>query len=143
LDSTALNRAEAGVTRIVREAPAGSRVIAAIIDDGARVNALAHVADRACIGHCFSYANYEPATAQFRIRVRGEGGAAAATMQAAQEMERGEHMVTPAEAPLYAVCPTGTENGTLGLRRLGAGERTCASARVFSVRLWNTVLKGR
>src|SRR5208282_5966424 len=27
-----------------------------------------HIADRACIGHCFSYGNYEPASAQFRVR---------------------------------------------------------------------------
>ena len=34
------------------------------------IESSAHVIDRACIGHCFSYANYEPATAQFRVRVR-------------------------------------------------------------------------
>jgi len=142
LDSTALLQAEAEVTRIVQEAPEGARVIASLIDDGARVNALAHVADRACIGHCFSYANYEPATAQFRIRVTAEGGAAAATMQTVQEIERGEHMVTPAEAPLYGVCPNEAEGGRLSLRRLGAGERTCASTRVITSRLPGRILKG-
>jgi len=135
LDSTALNRTETEVTRLVSGAPEGSRVVAAIIDDGARVNGIAHVADRACIGHCFSYANYEPATGQFRIRVSGEPVAAAGTMQAIQEMERGEHMVTAAEAPLFAVCPSETEGGALKLRQMGAGERTCASARVITFRL--------
>ena len=136
LDSAALNRAETDVARIVHEAPAGARVVAMVIDEGARVNGLAHVADRACIGHCFSYANYEPATAQFRIRVTGEsGGAAAPTMQAVREMERSEHIVTPVEAPLHAVCPCEKDAATLCLRRLDAGERTCVSTRMVTFRL--------
>ena len=134
LDSMALNRAETEITRVVSEAPEGSRVIASIIDDGARVNGLGHVADRACIGHCYSYANYEPATAQFRIRATTEGGAASPSMQTVQEIERGQHIVTPAEAPLFAVCASDTEPGNIKLRQIGAGERTCASARVITFR---------
>lgn len=135
MDAAAFNRAEEQITRVVREAPAGSRVIAAVSDEGSRINALAHVADQACIGHCFSYANYEPATGQFRIRLTGEGGHAPPTMETVKEIESGQHIVTAAEDPLYAVCPSVAGDGTLSLRRLRGGERTCASSRVFSVRL--------
>jgi len=31
--------------------------------------------ERACIGHCFSYENYEPSSRQFRVaRAEGAGG---------------------------------------------------------------------
>jgi len=32
------------------------------------VQFIAHSVDRACIGHCFSYSNYEPSSGQFRVR---------------------------------------------------------------------------
>jgi len=139
IDSAALNGTQAEVTRIVQDAPAGSRVVAAIFDRGARMNALGSVADQACIGHCFSYSNPEPASASYRIRVTGQTSAAAPTVQDASEMERGEHVVTPAEAPVYAVCPCSAESRAFCLRRLAAGERTCATSREFTVRLQDSL----
>ena len=67
-DEHALNSFEDRMQETVAALPAGQRVISAIDDPGLRVNALAHAIDRACIGHCYSYANYEPSTAQFRVR---------------------------------------------------------------------------
>jgi len=140
MDSTAFNQAEDQITSIVQQAPAGARVVVAISDQGARLNAMAHVGDRACIGHCFSYTNYEPGTGQFRIRSRG--GIEAPSMQTVLDIERGQHIATAAEAPLYAICPGEAEEGrSLVLRKLGQGDRTCSSNRVFSVRLLDGILK--
>jgi hypothetical protein len=136
LDSTALNRAQDEITRLVREVPEGARLAVPVTDEGSRVNGLAHAPSRACIGHCFSYANSEPAR-QFRIRSDGkQGGVAAPDAQTVREIERGEHIVTPAEQPLFVVCACGSESGALCVRRLESGQRTCASARPVTLRLW-------
>jgi hypothetical protein len=136
LDGQAFNRAENEVASLVEKLPPGQRVVAAMSDSGARLNALLHVADRACIGHCFSYGNYEPATGQFRIRISGQNRVVAPNMKVVQEIEEGQHVVTAAEEPLYSVCPIANDPDRFYLRAIHAGEQTCAFSRVISVRLW-------
>jgi hypothetical protein len=108
----------------------------ATIDRGVRLNAMAHVADRACIGHCFSYANYEPPTKQFRIRLREGNRFNAPSLAVSLAIASGEHIVTTAEDPIYAVCDCDAPNGSLCLRTLHAGERVCTVKRAISVRFW-------
>ena len=129
LDDRAFNRVENEVTNLVTGIPPGLRVVASITDTDSRSNAMAHVIDRACIGHCFSYADYEPATAQFRIRPMGPNPVVADSMQTVQDIEFGRHIVTAREAPLYSVCPCEHSEKRFCLRALGAGDRTC----VFSL----------
>ena len=126
IDSAALNRAEDEITALVGNLPPGQRVVSAVTDSGTRLNAMEHVADRACIGHCFSYGNYEPATAQFRVRVLSNLAPVAPDMEIVKEIEEGRHVVTPREAPLYSVCacPEGKER--FCIRELHAGQTTCA-----------------
>ena len=59
---------EEQVERSVAALPAGHRVVEDI-DSGedSRV-VIEHIVDRACIGRCFSYDNYEPASGLFRVR---------------------------------------------------------------------------
>jgi hypothetical protein len=57
---------EEQVERSVAALPAGHRMVGEI-GDMSRV-VIEHIVDRACIGQCFSYENYEPATAAFRVR---------------------------------------------------------------------------
>jgi hypothetical protein len=140
LDGLAFNRAESEVASLVEKLPPGQRVVAAMSDSGARLNALLHVADRACIGHCFSYGNYEPATGQFRIRLTGPNQVVAPDMKVVQEIEEGQHIVTPAEAPLYSVCPIANDPNRFYLRAIHAGEQTCAFSRIVSVRIWDAGL---
>ncbi|MCU1339157.1 MAG: hypothetical protein JWO19_4738 [Bryobacterales bacterium] len=136
LDGLAFNRTESEVASLVQNLPRGQRVVAAISDSGARLNAMLHVADRACIGRCFSYGNYEPATAQFRIRITGPNGVVAPDMKVVQEIEEGQHIVTAAEEPLYSVCPLAADPNRFYLRLLHAGEQTCAFSQAISVRVW-------
>jgi hypothetical protein len=135
LDDRAFNALENEIIELVETLPPGQRVVAAIIDSDTRLNAPLHVVDRACIGHCFSYADYEPATAQFRIRVVGPSRVVAPTMAVVKEIEDGQHVVTPEEAPLYSVCLCDTPEHRFCLRALHAGERTCSFSLPISPRL--------
>ena len=56
---------------VISQLPAGQRIVSGVDDPDLHVFAVTHMIDRACLGRCFSYANYEPSTAQFRIRTRG------------------------------------------------------------------------
>ena len=140
VDYGAFNKAEDEVTALVSELPPGQRVVAAITDSDARLNALIHVVDRACIGRCFSYADYEPATGQFRVRIVGPNRVIAPNMTVVQEIEYGHHTVTAREAPLYSVCPCQKEGNRFCLRVLSAGEKTCAFSSPVSLRLWARIL---
>ena len=135
LDGLAFNRVESEVGALVDKLPPGQRVVAAISDSGARLNALLHVVDRTCIGRCFSYGNYEPATGQFRTAITSPNEVVAKDMTTVQEIEEGQHLVTPSEDPLYSVCATQDEPNRFYMRRLHAGERTCAFSQPISVRL--------
>jgi hypothetical protein len=123
-DSRAQNLVEGRVSELVARLPPGQRVVAVISEPASPVQGLLHVVDRACIGRCFSYGNYEAATKQFRLRALGPNPYVAASM-AEVEIEEGTHIVTPGEAPLYAVFPSGPGATELCLRRLTAGERIC------------------
>jgi len=89
------------------------------------MNGLIHVGSAACIGRCWDYGNYEPATGQFRVRVVGPNGVVADNMAIVAAIEAGRHVVTAAEAPLYSVCLVKGSETQLELRRMGAGETTC------------------
>ena len=68
IDTGTLNKMEEQVERSVAALPAGHRVVEDIESmENSRV-VIEHIVDRACIGRCFSYDNYEPPTALFRVR---------------------------------------------------------------------------
>jgi hypothetical protein len=102
-DERALNSFEDRMQDTVAQIPAGQRVISALTDPDLRVNALTHMIDRACIGRCFSYANYEPSTAQFRVRAVASNPYVAATYQQSWELQVGTYVVREADLPLYEI----------------------------------------
>jgi hypothetical protein len=102
-DERALNSFEDRMQDTVAALPPGQRVISAIDDPDLRVNALAHVIDRVCIGHCYSYANYEPSTAQFRIRAEKANPYVAHTYDDSWMMQVGIYVVKERDLPLYQV----------------------------------------
>jgi hypothetical protein len=137
LDDRALNLVGNEVAASVEKLPAGQRVVASISDSETRLNGLGHVVDRACVGHCFSYGNYEPATAQFRIRIDGQNPVVANSMETVKSLEDGGHLVTPNEAPLYSVCGCGGPGNPFCLRTLSAGERTCSFSLPLTAEIWS------
>lgn len=69
-DTSKLARLEKRVEKLVQTVPVGSRVISQGLKlPGTRMLG-EHFLDRACIGRCFNYANYEPASGQFRVRAQ-------------------------------------------------------------------------
>ena len=86
---------------------------------------IGHIVDRACIGRCFSYANYEPSSGQFRIRVRQGSQVAAASVEDSEDMQGGEYEVHEEDLPLKLVYQCDPRDLTkLCLRELAEGEKT-------------------
>jgi hypothetical protein len=118
-DERALNSFEDRMQDTVAKLSPGQRVISAVEDPDLRVNALAHMIDRVCIGHCYSYANYEPSTAQFRIRADVPNPYVAYSYQQSWELQSGVYVVRESDLPLYQVDLD--ENGKMVLKELKAG----------------------
>ena len=129
-DEHALNSFEDRMRDTLAALPAGQRVISAIDDPGLRVNALAHTIDRACIGRCYSYANYEPSTAQFRVRADKENPYVIYSYQDSWLMQMGFYVVKDRDLPLYQVDLDA--GGRMVLKSLKAGA-PCGSTK------WNVL----
>jgi hypothetical protein len=119
-DERALNAFEGRIDQLVATLPPGQRVLLDLDDDSlTRVNALTHMIDRACIGRCFSYANYEPSTWQFRVRAVAPNPYVASTYNDSIKMQIGRYIVKPADLPMYQV--TVDDSGNVVLSGLTAG----------------------
>jgi hypothetical protein len=81
-----------------------------------------HLISRACLGHCFDYMNYEPATGQFRIHALPGNHVAVDNVVDADYMEEGTYVVKPTDPPLYALFRCGPGAGGISLRQLPVGE---------------------
>lgn len=126
LDMRSFNQVVGEIARLVADLPPRQRVVASLRDSGSlRLNGLVHVASAACVEQCFDYANYEPASRQFRVRTTGPNHVVAATPEAVHDLEFGGHVVTSDEEPLYSLCPPTGAGARFNLRRLVAGDKTC------------------
>jgi hypothetical protein len=129
-DERALNRLEDSLEKLVATLPPGQRVISGIDAPDLRVNAVTHIIDRVCVGHCYSYANYEPSTAQFRVRAVGESPLVTATFKNSWAMQTGSYTVKPQDLPLYLI--TLDTAGKPQLISVAAGE----TPKLREMRLW-------
>lgn len=102
-DERALNRVESEMARLVTQVPRGQRVISMLAEPDSRVNSLAHLIDRVCIRRCFSYANYEPSTAQFRVRADRENNIVVWQYGQSWGIQAGGYVVEPRDLPLYKI----------------------------------------
>jgi hypothetical protein len=118
-DERSLNALEDQIADAAAEAPPGARLVTAIQAPQLRTNPIDHMIDRDCIGHCYSYANYEPSTAQFRIRVIGPTNIVAPTYVDSYLMESGRYVVKEGDLPLYRISLDG--NGRAVQQSLPAG----------------------
>lgn len=124
-DTLVLNRMESSAERLVNGLPFGTRVIATIwAPPDSRVSFVGHIADRACIGHCFSYANYEPSSGQFRIRVQPGSPVVSSSDDDAEDMQAGEYEVQDEDLPLKEIFQCDEKDLTkLCIRDLASGEK--------------------
>jgi hypothetical protein len=121
-DEGALNAFEDRMTRLVSQLPPGQRVVSAINDPTLRISALTHMIDRACLGRCYSYANYEPSTAQFRIRAVAENPIVVSTYADSSNLQEGSYVVKQRDVPLYQVDLD--QAGHMAIRVLTAGAQS-------------------
>ena len=121
-DQRELNRMEDRLDVAVDRLPLGQRAITSLADQSLRSLCLHHDLDRACIGHCFSYANYEPSSRQFRIRALPGNGIVLDKSADVAAMGAGTYAARPSDLPLnflYACSPNFRE---VCSRPLQAGE---------------------
>jgi hypothetical protein len=80
--------------------------------------------DRACMGRCYSFANYEPSTRQFRVRAMADNPFVVRTYSDSWALQTGAYLVKPADLPIYAVDLD--DSGHVIVRNLKAGA-SCGS----------------
>jgi hypothetical protein len=118
-DERVLNQFEDRMEALVRQLPPYQRVIGGMADPSVRAEPLMHMIDRICVGRCYSYANYEPSTDQFRIRATAPNSIVAASYEDSMSMQMGGYIVKDRDVPLYQVGLD--ETGGLSIRALPAG----------------------
>jgi hypothetical protein len=103
--------------------PPGTRVIVMIeAPADSRMEFVDHAAERACIGHCFSYANYEPSSRQFRVRAREGSPVVTSSADDAQDMASGQYVVQDEDLPIKQIYQCDEKDSTaLCIRDLAAG----------------------
>jgi hypothetical protein len=121
-DTATISRIEAQVERAVRTLPPGQRVLATILPLPDWRILMQHVVDRACIGHCFSYGNYEPGSEVFRVRASPGNHYVMTDYEDAVDMEEGHYVLLPEDLPAYQVYQCTTTGLDICIRSLQAGE---------------------
>ncbi|OFX26091.1 MAG: hypothetical protein A2V77_18425 [Anaeromyxobacter sp. RBG_16_69_14] len=83
---------------------------------------LRHLVGRACIGHCFNFMNYEPASGQFRIHVSPGSPLVTSRIADAYSLEAGRYVVQDSDPPLHAIYRCGPRTVDLCIRQLAPGQ---------------------
>jgi hypothetical protein len=125
-DTGKLDRMEASARGLVHLLPMGTRVVAvANPPEDWRIQFIYHSIERACIGWCFSFANYEPASLQFRVRALPGNYFVTTSVDQSDDMSSGDYILRKEDLPLTAIyqCNEGdfTQLCALPLR---AGQKT-------------------
>ena len=118
-DERALNKFEDRMAGAVARLQPGQRVVNLVDSPDVRVNALTHMIDRVCVGRCYSFANYEPSTRQFRVRATADNPFVVRTYSDSWALQTGIYLVKAADLPIYAVDLDGS--GQVVVRDLKAG----------------------
>jgi len=122
LDTGRVSALEDQARELVAGLPPNSRISATLYPwPGSRIF-IHHIVDRACIGRCFSYENYEPSSLQFRLRARPGNEMVTASAADSNAMMSGRYAVKDEELPLYQIARCPRAPG-LCLRELHRGER--------------------
>jgi hypothetical protein len=125
-DTGLLNDMEGQVEKMVSGLPSGRRIIETIHlpPEHSRLRYINHMVDRACIGKCYAYANYEPSTGKFRIRVRPGSPIVTDSAIDSSDMDSGVYVVRPQDLPMNEIYQCDPKNlAKLCIRELSAGEQ--------------------
>jgi hypothetical protein len=121
-DERAISSVERKMAQAVATLPAGTRVIATVRDERLYTPALHHLIDRACIGRCFNFANYEPSTGQFRLRSKPGNPYVLDNINDILDLENTEYVWRRPDIRVYRLqpCPDGSN---ICVSELQVGER--------------------
>ena len=125
-DTKTINQVESSAEQIAARLPYGTRVVPTVQAPGDwRVQFIGHTVDRACIGHCFVYSNYEPPSGQFRVRVGKGSPLVTDSADDSEDMEGGSYLVQVSDPRLKRIYQCDPADFTrLCLRDLVEGETT-------------------
>ena len=103
-DTGKLDRLEANAHSLIQGLVPGTRIVAvANAPEDWRVPFIYHSIDRACIGHCFSFANYEASSLQFRVRALRDNSIVTTSVDQSDDMSSGEYRVRKGDLPLVSI----------------------------------------
>jgi hypothetical protein len=122
-DERSLVQLEEKVDQLVNPLPPEQRVAAMLHFPGAVDGFTENLVDRACVGRCYSYGNYEAASSQFRIRAAHDNPFILSQAEDSDRLAQGSYMVKPSDLPLYQIYSCGPGITDLCMRALKAGER--------------------
>jgi hypothetical protein len=126
-DTRLANQLEENAEKVTRELPQRTRVLATIFEPPDYRMVTLHVVDRACVGHCFLYSNYEPATKQFRLRVMEGSPVVVASSDDSEDMQFGSYEVQDEDLPLKEIYQCDAADWTkVCIRDLKVGEKNGA-----------------
>jgi hypothetical protein len=127
-DTKGLNRLENDTEAVVSAHAQGARIIPTLVaDPDWRVEFVGHVADRACVGRCFVYSNYEPSSGQFRVRVAPGGSwIVSGSADDAEDMQGGGYEIQKSDLPVKQLYQCGGPGDwtKVCVRDLAEGEST-------------------
>jgi hypothetical protein len=124
-DTGTLDRMESNARALVAELPMSTRVVAvASAPAGWHIPFVHHSIERACIGRCFSYANYEPSSLQFRLRAV-PGSSVVESNFKAEAIAKGNYVVQKSDLPLTSIYQCDPDDFThLCVATLAPGQKT-------------------
>ncbi|MFZ3210388.1 MAG: hypothetical protein WA188_02650 [Terriglobales bacterium] len=121
-DTAALDQLETRMEQVVAPMRPGQRVLATIFSRrGARVHDQ-HMIDRACIGHCFYVANYEPSSGQFRVKAEPGSPVVMSDQENCRLMQNGLYQVRAQDLPLLEIYGCGASLRDICVHELQAGD---------------------
>jgi hypothetical protein len=125
-DTRKLDHMERTAREAVQTLAPGTRIVAvANPPQDWRIQFIYHSIDRACIGHCFSFANYEPSSLQFRVRALPGNSVVTASVDQSDDMSSGDYFVKKEDLPLTSIYQCDVSDFTqLCAMPLRAGQKT-------------------
>lgn len=122
-DTGTLSDIEGKMQQLVQTVPASERVLSTLHQPRKYRFDGAHVIDEACIGHCFSYGNYEAATNAFRIRAFPGNRIVMSRLEQIAAVESGEYTVQPEDLPAHLLYQCGPSWTNFCIRPLQVGKK--------------------
>jgi hypothetical protein len=135
VDERAINSVEAKMSRVIATLPPGARVLSTLRDPHSFVPALAHLVARACIGRCFNFGDYEPATAQFRLRAEPGNSYVMSDIDDLLDLQDGQYVWRRHDIELYRLSPC-RGNQDICATAVTPGERLAAQQLVSVPKWW-------